>query len=342
LIQGIKGTGKSFLINAIGQCFPPEDVISMSRVTSKSLYHYNQDELVDKLLLFQNYDCLDEQAKLAIWEFQHRGNISTSMTTKDRFGNLKSSVKSVRSHFASLMASSKPEIDNENMYRTILAGMDESEEQNNRIINHQNKSHAGLVDGERERIAREFLQNCMRCLRPYEVINCYADKIQLPLEAKMLRRLNGYYQALVKQITILHQYQRQTDNLGRLKTEPEDLIIACEIMFESIILKVDELSSSLRQFFNHLKIQVKLEAAKLNLDDVLFTQRQVRFALKLNKTQCFRYFEELEKLEYIQRMGGFANRGFKYQIVYWDDMEHLRDKIKSDLQHQFAQMEAAN
>jgi len=240
------------------------------------------------------------------------------------------------------MASNKTEMYNDDMGQSLIAGMDEREEQSKRIIIHQNRIHAGLVDFKNERMARELLQNCMRCLRPYEVINSYAAKIQFPLEAKLMRRLNGHYQALVKLITVLHQYQRQKDDLGRLKTEPKDLIIAFEIMFEAIILKLDELSSSLRQFFNQLKIHVKLEAGNLNADEVLFTQRQVRLSLKLNKTQCFRYFEELEKLEYIQRMGGFANRGFKYQIVHWDDMEHIRDKIKRDLEYQLAQIDAAH
>lgn len=66
----------------------------------------------------------------------------------------------------------------------------------------------------------------------------------------------------------------------------------------------------------------------------------VFIALKLNKTQSFRFFEELEKLEYIKRMGGYANKGFKYQIVYWDEMALLRDKIKSELDRQLSQIEA--
>jgi len=43
LVQGSSGSGKSHLINTIGTCFPPEDVLSMTRVTSKSFYHYTQD-----------------------------------------------------------------------------------------------------------------------------------------------------------------------------------------------------------------------------------------------------------------------------------------------------------
>lgn len=334
LVQGTSGSGKSHLINSIGQCFPPEDVISMTRVTSKSFYHYTKDELVDKLLLIQDYDGLDEEAQFAFRELQSAGNISSSTTYKDRYGNLMSAVKTVRSHFASLLATTKAEVYYDNMSRSLVTGVDESDDQTRRIILHQNRALAGLVDSKKERAAKDFLQNCMRCIRPYEVVNTFADKVFLPFEAKMLRRLNSHYQAFVKQITILHQYQRKKDDQNRLIAEPEDLMTACEIMFDAIMLKVDDLDSSLRQFFDLMKIHIKKVAGQQKQTEYQFTQRDVRLALNISKTQCFRYFEELEMLEYIQRTGGYANRGFKYRIVFWDDMEKIRDKVKAELQNQ--------
>lgn len=74
------------------------------------------------------------------------------------------------------------------------------------------------------------------------------------------------YQSIVKQITIINQYQRKQDNQGRLITEKEDLQIACEILFESIILKVDELDGSLRQFFEKLKSFVKEKTRALSME----------------------------------------------------------------------------
>ena len=62
-----------------------------------------------------------------------------------------------------------------------------------------------------------------------------------------------YVLSFVKQVTLLYQYQRKRDQQGRIVTEPEDLKIAVEIMFDSIFLKVDELDGSLRQFFESLK-----------------------------------------------------------------------------------------
>lgn len=340
LVQGTSGSGKSHLINSIGNCFPPEDVLSMTRVTSKSFYHYNKDELVDKLVLIQDFDGLDEEAQYAFRELQSAGNISSSTTYKDKFGNLVSAVKTVKSHFASLLATTKAEVYYDNMSRSVIIGVDESEEQTVKIISHQNRKLAGLVNVKEEKEAREFLQNCMRCIKPLEVINRYADKVFLPVEAKMLRRLNSHYQSFVKQITLLNQYQRKRDEQGRLITEPEDLQKACDILFDAIILKVDDLDSSLRQFFDRMKEYItKLSKGKLT--EYQFTQRDVRLALNVSKSQCFRYMEDLELLEYIQKVGGYANRGFKYKIVFWDDIDKIRLRVKEQLTKQLEQLKDA-
>ena len=338
LVQGSSGSGKSHLINIIGSCLPPEDVMSMTRVTSKSFYHYNKDELVDKLMLIQDYDGLDEEAQYAFRELQSAGSISSSTTYKDRSGNIISTMKLVRSHFASLLATTKAEVYYDNMSRSVIIGIDESEEQTDRIIQHQNQKLAGIIDERKEREAREFLQNCIRCLKPTEVVNRYADKIRLPIEAKMLRRLNTHYQCFVKQVTILHQFQRKRDEQGRLIAEPEDLQMACNILFDAIMLKVDDLDTSLRQFFDRMKVYIKGLAKAQETSTFIFTQRDVRIALNVSKTQCFRYMEDLEQLEYVQKTGGYANRGFKYKIVYWDDMERIRERIKQQLTEQLNQL----
>jgi predicted transcriptional regulator len=72
--------------------------------------------------------------------------------------------------------------------------------------------------------------------------------------------------------------------------------------------------------------------------ETVFTQREIRQGLNASKSSCFRYMEDLEQLEYIQKVGGYANRGFKYKIVYFDDMEKVKDKIKTRLKEQLASL----
>jgi energy-coupling factor transporter ATP-binding protein EcfA2 len=343
LVQGTSGSGKSHLLNTIGKCMPPEDVLSMTRVTSKSFYHYGKNDLVNKLMLIQDFDGLDEEAQYAFRELQSAGMVSSSTTYKDRNGNLISSVKTVKSHFASILATTRAEVYYDNMSRSIVIGVDESQEQTLRIIHYHNKRLSGVSDDKQEKKSLRLLQNVIRCLKTQEVINPYAHKVQLPVEAKMLRRLNNHYQSFVKQVTLLHQYQRTKNNKGALVATKEDLKIASEILFDAIMLKVDELDSSLRQFFDSMKtfVEQKAKEQAVEKDKYSFMQRDIRMGLNASKSSCFRYMEDLEQLEYVQKTGGYANRGFKYRIVFWDDMQSIRKRIQETLQAQLDSIEEA-
>ncbi|MFH6935768.1 hypothetical protein [Flavobacterium sp. FlaQc-30] len=331
LIQGSSGEGKSHLINGIAQCMPQEDVMNMTRITSKSLYHYRDKELMNKLILIQDFDGLEEEAQFAFREMQSAKMLSSSTVVKDVFGNTRGKMKKVEAHFASLTATTKAEVYYDNMSRSVVLGVDESLSQTIRIINLQNKKNAGLYDDDKEQEAKQLLRNSIRVLKSYNVINPFADKLMLPDTAKMLRRLNSQFQNFVSQITILHQYQRKTDDKGRLIATKEDVRKAVEIFFSSIIIKVDELDKSTRQFFENLKGFVKSQTEGTTYR---FTTREVRQTLNISKTSAFKYIQLLHELEYIQAIDGNVNRGFRYIISYWDNLEKMKAKIKADLNRQ--------
>ena len=165
-------------------------------------------------------------------------------------------------------------------------------------------------------------------LQPLEVINPFANKIKLPEDAHKIRRLNELYQSFVRQITLLNQFQRQTDAKGRLITEKADLKMACEILFESIVLKVDELDGSLRQFFEQLKKYVEEKG-----NEHQFDRFEIKEATGQSKTSMHRKIRKLVELEYLKQYG-FGNRGYRYKIAHWDDMKNMRNRIKNKLDEQ--------
>lgn len=331
LIQGTSGEGKSHLLNSIAQCMPQEQVMNTTRITKKSLYHYQDKELTNKLILIQDFDGLDEEAQLAFREMQSAKFLISSTVSKDQFGNVRGKLKQVNCHFASLTATTKAEVYYDNMSRSVVIGVDESLEQTLRIVKQQNQKIAGLIDTDKEQQAKEQLRNSIRVLKSYVVVNPYADKIMLPLEAKMLRRLNSQFQNFVSQITILHQYQRKTDSKGRLIATKEDILKAVEIFFSAIMIKVDELDGSTRQFFEKMKSYVRKQPKGTTHR---FTAREIRQEMNISKSTNFKYFTMLQELEYIQAVEGSVNRGFKYLITHWDDIEKLRTKIKNELTQQ--------
>ena len=331
LIQGSSGSGKTRLLKVISHLMPDEEVKRYTRVTDNSFYNQDEYFFVNKLICFEDLDGLKEDAQLAVRELQSNDILRTSTSVKDGSGKIGGAERTVRGPIASLACTTKGEIYEDNVSRSFLIAVDESREQTQKIINYQNEVSAGLVDKEESKRVVAFVQNCMRLLKPYEVINPYANKIKLPEEAHKIRRLNELYQSFVKQITLLNQYQRKQDKQGRLITEKEDLKIACEILFESILLKVDELDGSLRQFFERLKSYLKNKEQE-------FTQREIRQGLNISKAQCSRFFNHLQEMEYITSKYSGNQRKVCYKVDYWDNYAKVRATIKDNLLNQINEL----
>lgn len=317
IVQGSSGSGKTHLISKIADIIPQEDVLRFTRITESSLYNWGEYELVNKLLVIEDLDGLKEEAMFAMRELISNQRLSSSVSIKDKKGNIKSTKKEVKGVFSSLSATTKGEIYEDNMSRSFLLAVDESQEQTDKIINYQNKRIAGEINESEQEKAREQLQKIIRALKTEEVQNPYATQIQLPENVHKKRRLNEMFQSIIKQITIINQYQRRTQN-NRLVTEIEDIENAVEILFESIILKIDELDGSLRQFFERLK-------KKFKTDD--FTRFEAMETTGFKKTQLQHYINQLVQLEYLKQYG-HGNKGYKYKIFHFDDIQSVRKKLK--------------
>lgn len=331
LVQGSSGSGKTHIISRIADLMPQEDVLRFTRITESSLYNWGEFDLHRKIIIIEDLDGLKEDALYALREFISNQVLRSSVTIKDKKGNNKSSHKIVKGQFSSLSATTKGETYEDNMSRSFLIAVDESKEQTQRIIQYQNRRNAGEINPEEQQKSINFVQKIVRNLKYYEVINPYATKLNLPEKVHKIRRLNEMYQAVIKQVTFINQYQRKLTKDNQLITEIEDIEQATEILFESIVLKVDELDGSLRQFFERLKKYVKTDKQD-------FILREIRQEFNISKTQMFRYMQTLTELEYVKQIGGFANKGIKYKISYWDNYQKLRAEIKDFLMLQIQQL----
>ena len=332
LIQGSSGSGKTQLLKVISQLMPEEDVKRYTRVTDNSFYNQDEYFFVNKLVCFEDLDGLKEDAQLAVRELQSNEILISSTSIKDKSGSIYGGERVVRGPIASLSCTTKGETYEDNISRSFLIAVDESRQQTLQVIDYQNSVSAGLIDKTQQAKTKYFVKNCIRLLRPYEVVNPYANKVKLPEQAHKIRRLNELYQSFVKQVTLLNQYQRKQDKQGRLVTEKADLQTACDILFESILLKVDELEGSLRQFFEKLKTYVENKGRPYE-----FNRFEVREATGVSKTQQHYYIQKLVQLEYLKQ-SGFANRGFRYKIAYWDNIAAVRARIKEHLNNQLNEL----
>ena len=336
IIQGASCSGKSHILHGVLSLVPQEVLVQATRVTSKSFYNYRDQDLVNKLLVIEDLDGLDEDGEFALREMQSSGFLSSSTVEKSRYRNdLRSKIKKIKTHFSTLATTTNSEIVDDNESRSIILGVDESEEQTQRVVNYQSQKHAGIIDTQREQDTKKELRNVVRKLKSIPVVNPYADKVKLPFTGTILRRLNEQLNYFITAVTLLHQYQRETNDEGKLVTTVKDITEAVEIMFESIILKRDDLDSSTRQFYDELQAFVQLK--KKGTASFKFLQREVREYLGRSKANTSKYLRLLTELEYVKATGN-ANKGFVYEVVYDADMASVRTKVKESLHKQIQEL----
>jgi DNA primase len=336
LVQGSSGSGKTKIVRQISDCMPAEQVTRFTRISDKALYNFPQFYFKNRLLIIEDVDGLSEEAELSFRELQSSGELRSGMSIKQDNGNMTAGAKIVNGPIASMSCTTKGEVYEDNMSRVFLIAVDESLEQTKRIISYQNKKASGSINITEEEKAKEQIQNIIRTIDAKQVVNPFAEKIQLPEEAHKIRRLNDLFQNFIKMVTLINQYKRQSTKYNQLIAEIEDIEIAIEIMFESIVLKVDELDGSLRQFYERLKQYLEKQYPKLTQSQILFTQREIRQALNISKAQCSRYFTQLQSLEYLVTRNENNLRKVQYTIDYWDNYQALREKIKNSLQSQIS------
>ncbi len=332
LVQGSSGSGKTKIVRQVSDCIPEECVTRFTRISDKALYNYPKNYFTNRLLIIEDADGLSEEAELAFRELQSSGELRSSVSIKLENGNITSGEKIVSGPIASMSCTTKGEVYEDNMSRVFLIAVDESAEQTKRIIQYQNQKASGKINTKEAKNAIRFIQNIIRITENKEVINPFAEKIHLPEEAHKIRRLNDLFQNFIKIVTLLNQFQRRQTPQKQLIAEIEDIETAIDMIFESIVLKVDELDGSLRQFYEQLKAFILHKSPNYE-----FNRFEVRAATGLGKTQQHHYLSRLVELEYLQQ-SGFANRGFRYKIVHWDNYKKLRERIKNNLKEQIEKL----
>src|SRR5690554_7701900 len=114
-----------------------------------------------------------------------------------------------------MAATTKGAIYEDNLSRCFVIAVDESAQQTAKIIDYQNRSAAGEIKTNQKDKIQTLLQNCIRLLKPMEVINPFASKMKLPEEAFKIRRLNSNFQSFVKQITLLRSEEHTSELQSR-------------------------------------------------------------------------------------------------------------------------------
>ena len=105
----------------------------------------------------------------------------------------------------------------------------------------------------------------------------------------------------------------------------EDIAEANTLMKHILLKKSDELGYATRNFLERLKSFIK--KSKLTL----FTNKEIRQALKENPNTQKKYMAELQQYGYVRKKEGDKKKGFTYEIVSLEEYNQLKDSINHAL-----------
>ena len=179
--MGSSGTGKSHLQEKVGELIPEEDKIEITALTENAFYYFDKAALGHKLILIEDLDGI-WKALYPLRELQSKQRISKTIAIKDKNGNTKTIHLKVYGPVCIAGCTTKESIYEDNANRCFLIYLDESAEQDERIMDYQRKISAGKINTTAETQARQLLQHVQSVLHPITVINPFAELLKIPAE----------------------------------------------------------------------------------------------------------------------------------------------------------------
>ena len=326
---GSSGVGKSHLQEKVGELIPEEDKIEITSVSGNAFYYYDRDELGHKLILIEDYDGV-LSALYPIRELQSKQKIRKTITVRDRNGNVKTLHLTVHGPVSIGGCTTNEHIYEDNANRSFLIYLDESEAQDERVMQFQRLLSAGKIDITEQQQIQKLLQNSQRLLQPISVRNPYAEQLIIPKEVFKPRRTNAHYIAFIEAITFYKQFQREhkvdkTTGEVYIETTLEDIEEANELMKDILLKKSDELGYATRKYFEQLKKYLKANNQKTFINSV------IRKQFREHPSKQKRFMIELQQYGFIYKKEGDRKKGFVYGIVSDEEYSRLQQSIDTAL-----------
>ncbi|MBV37010.1 MAG: hypothetical protein CMP47_16400 [Rickettsiales bacterium] len=326
---GSSGTGKTHLQSKVSELVPREDKIEITVLSANAFYYFNRTELQHKLILIEDLDGA-ESVLYPLRELQSKKRITKTVVHKDAKGSTKTIHLTVEGPVSVAGCTTRETVYEDNSNRSFLLYIDESAEQDQRIMNYQRLVSAGKVDGAAQMEAAELLRNAQRMLRPIKVINPFAEHLELPRSVFKPRRTNAHYLQFIEAITFYCQHQRQRkydEATGEeyIETTIDDIREANELIVEVLLRKSDSLSGACRNHFETLKGYLG------DNGQTTFTNSEIRRNLRVKETTLRRYNGQLLAEGHIRKTKGKKGKLHHYEIIDVDEYTNLRTKINEAL-----------
>jgi hypothetical protein len=344
---GSSGTGKTHLQTKVSELIPEEDKIEITVLSANAFYYFNRTELQHKLILIEDLDGA-ESVLYPLRELQSKKRITKTVVHKDRKGTTKTIHLTVEGPVSVAGCTTQESIYEDNSNRSFLLYIDESAEQDIKVMNYQRAVSAGQVNESEQIEARDILQNAQRILKPIKVINPFAMYLSLPSAVFKPRRTNSHYLQFIEAITFYKQCQRHRQydkETGEeyIETEIEDIKEANELIIEVLLRKSDTITGATRNHLENLKnyLKERNQNHPSTSSGQAFTNAEIRRNLRIKESTLRNYHKQLLAEDYIRRIKKAETKSYCFEIVDIDEYKNLKEQINKALDNCITQIQVA-
>lgn len=324
------GIGKSYLLQKLSSCMPRSSYSLHTQISENALYYFDSQQIDNKVLFIEDLEWTQKML-IPLATLQTQGRLIKTRATKNKDGMLHSTTFEVSGKLC-LIACAYAEKNYNNLNLPFLnIHLNHSQTQDKTIMDYQKKCKAGLINSHQISKTQRKLQCVIESLEPVSIINPFATLIDLPEELPHPRKTLLLLLNFIDIITFFFQHQREqiTDkNTGEIfiKTHPDDIELAFNLLKNSLFRRADELSTSARGFYNWL--QKHLLEAKTNQ----FTAFDIRKVKPIHPRTLNRYLQELTLFNYLQITGGNKYReGYRYKLTNLNELTGVKKDIENEL-----------
>ncbi len=299
IVKGGSASGKSSLVLSVGEFFPPDEVIGLSNMTAKSLYHW-KEPLAHKVLLVMEHAGA-EAVEYAIRTLLSEGQLEHFVTIGDPATGFSTQRIRVEGPICFIVTTTLPQLDEQNESRCFTIYADDSEEQTKRI-------HTSQRDRYREaRIAAsrvEVWRRAQQLLQSRPVRIPYAHLIEFPTKPLRVRRDHPRFLALIEASAFLHQYQRE-GGAECIVANLDDYRVAYELSAHMLPGLLETLSPGAEQV---------IETAQENWKDKQFTLKELREKLGWDRKTLTKRINEVIAAGYVGVVSSGIGQKTHYQL----------------------------
>lgn len=326
---GKSGSGKTHLQSKVAELIPEEDKIELTVLSANAFYYFKRNELKNKLVLIEDMDGADE-VLYPLRELQTKKRIVKSVVQKGIGGEAKTKTLIVEGPVSVAGCTTQESLYEDNSNRSFLLYIDESEEQDERIMAYQRRASAGKINAGDELEASNILRNVQRLLSSVAVRNPFAEHLILPKSVFKPRRSNAHYLQFIEAITFYHQHQRESHfdiQTGEeyIETTLEDIKTANDLIKDILLRKSDPLNGATRNYLERLKAYLSKKKG------IVFNNQETRKELRIKESTLRRYHQLLLQEGYIKKRNDLNTGSFSYEIVDVDEFRDLENSINAAL-----------